>query len=79
MTTTTEKKILKELRKYEGQTVGDFLYSDLAEMIGIDTFKVNGVPLGCGEDYDPKHEGKTIRTIYVYNVMGHMFADITTE
>lgn len=79
MTTATDRKILAKLKQYEGQTVGDFMYSDLVEFIGVDTIKINGQPVKYGEEYDDSNEGLVIRYINVYNVMGYIFADITTE
>lgn len=75
----TDKKILGMLKQYEGQTVGDLLDSDLAEIIGLDVIKIDGQPIGWGDDYDASIEGLVIRYIQVRNVNGYIIADIATE
>lgn len=69
--------IIRQVKKYEGRTVEDFLDSDIAEYIGIDIWKVNGQEIGWGDDYTPDH--RTIKYINIRNVMGYMIADLTTE
>lgn len=73
----TNKRLLEEIKKYEGKSVEDFLGSDLAEFIGIDIWKVNGHEIGWGEDYTPDY--RAIKCINIRNVMGYMIADLTTE
>ena len=75
----TDKKILNKLKQYEGQTVEDLLYSDLAEIIGLDVIKINGQVIGQGDDYDDTINGLVIRYIQVRNVNGYIIADIATE
>lgn len=75
----TDKKILEMLKQYEGQTVGDLLDSDLAEIIGLDVIKIDGHAIGWGDDYDASIEGLVIRYIQVHNVNGYIIADIATE
>lgn len=75
----TDKKLLNMLKQYEGQTVGDLLDSDLAEIIGLDIVSINGQAIGRGDDYDPSIEGLIIRYVQVRNVMGYIITDITTE
>lgn len=75
----TDKKILNMLKQYEGQTVGDLLDSDLAEIIGLDIVSINGQAIGRGDDYDSTIEGLIIRYVQVRNVMGYIITDITTE
>ena len=77
MRATTTKTIRNEIRKFEGKTVGDFLYSDLCDVF-IDVNKINGVAIPYGEDYDVD-EYAIIDYIEVYNVEGYMFANIVTE
>lgn len=72
-----ENKLVRELKKFEGRSVEDFLYSDLCEMLDIDIYKVNGKEIGCGEEYQPDH--RAIRFIEIRNVIGYMILDITTE
>lgn len=79
MTTTTDRKILNLLKNYEGQTVGDLLDSDLAEIIGLDVINVDGHEIGWGEDYDDSIEGLVIRYVQIRNVMGYIIVDIATE
>lgn len=76
MTSNNDRKIRNLIRKYEGQTVGDFLYSDISEF--VDVFKINGQAIPYAEDYDVD-EGAVIDYINVYNVEGYIFADIATE
>lgn len=76
MKATTTKTIRNEIRKFEGKTVGDFLYSDLCNVF-IDVNKINGVAIPYGEDYDVD-EHAIIDYIEVYNVEGYMFANIVT-
>lgn len=73
----TNKRLLEEIKKYEGKSVEDFLGSDLAEFIGIDIWQVNSHEIGWGEDYTPDY--RTIKYINIRNVMGYMIADLTTE
>ena len=75
----TDKKILNKLKQYEGQTVEDLLYSDLAEIIGLDVIKINSQVIGQGDDYDDTINGLVIRYIQVRNVNGYIIADIATE
>lgn len=75
----TDKKVLNMIRQYEGQTVGDLLDSDLADLIGLDIIRINGDPIGWGDDYDPSIEGLVIRYVQVRNVLGYMHCDIITE
>lgn len=75
----TDRRILNKLKKYEGKTVEDFMYSDLVEFIGIDVLRIDGKEPGYGEEYDDSKDGSIIRFINVRNVMGYIFADITTE
>lgn len=78
MTTNQEKIILKKLREYEGQTVGDFMYSDFVDMF-VDIIEINGHGIPHAEDYDSVDEGAIIDYINVRNVMGYIIADIATQ
>ena len=73
---TNNASLLKQVRKYEGRTVKDFLGSEIAKDLGIAIFKVNGKALEWG---DNETDSLTIDYINIRNVMGYMFADLTTE
>lgn len=76
-TNMNDKKLLKEVRKYEGRSVEDFLYSDIGEFIGLDIINVNGKQIGCGEEYEPDY--RTIKYIQIRNVMGYIITDIEVK
>lgn len=75
----TDKKVLNMLKQYEGQTIEDFMYSDLVDLIGLDIIKIDGQEIKYGEEYDDSKDGAVIRYVEVRNVNGYIIADIATE
>ena len=77
MEAKTEKQLQRMAAAYAGRTVADFMDSDVAELIGIDTWWIDGQEwTAFGEDYYDDY--RTIAGIEIRTAAGYTTAKITT-